>query len=218
MNPSNCKINDESTNQFNYRKLCDKLHVTQRKLNCRNLQLKEYQKRIQKLELANQELKQQLSDYQQKMKMKIVNLNETINMLRHKKAATLNIKSKKTLQYKNHVKLKIENDNLGIDSQSSTQNSYSSSQPKNDENESSISNSSSQSRYINNESSISNSLVANTQDKQFQATPDVTDVLFLGSDSDYDPESDENNEAETMQSSRYSSDQIMESDDDENNL
>ena len=218
MNPSNCKINDESTNQFNYRKLCDKLHVTQRKLNCRNLQLKEYQKRIQKLELANQELKQQLSDYQQKMKMKIVNLNETINMLKHKKAATLNIKSKKTLQYKNHVKLKIENDNLGIDSQSSTQNSYSSSQPKNDENESSISNSSSQSRYINNESSISNSLVANTQDKQFQATPDVTDVLFLGSDSDYDPESDENNEAETMQSSRYSSDQIMESDDDENNL
>lgn len=218
MNPSNCKINDESTNQFNYRKLCDKLHVTQRKLNCRNLQLKEYQKRIQKLELANQELKQQLSEYQQKMKMKIVNLNETINMLKHKKAATLNIKSKKTLQYKNHVKLKIENDNLGIDSQSSTQNSYSSSQPKNDENESSISNSSSQSRYINNESSISNSLVANTQDKQFQATPDVTDVLFLGSDSDYDPESDENNEAETMQSSRYSSDQIMESDDDENNL
>ena len=214
MNPSNCRINDKSTNQFNYRKLCDKLNVTQRKLNCRGLQLKEYQKRIKKLQLANQELKQQLSEYQQH----IVNLNETIDMLRNKKAATSNIKSKKTLQHENHVKLKIENDNLGIDSQSSTQNSYSSSECKNVEDESSISNSSSQSRDIDNESSISNSLVANTQDKQFQATPDVTDVFLFGSDSDYDPKSDENNEAETMQSSSCSSDQIMESDNDENNL
>lgn len=150
----------------------------QRKLKGRDLQLEQYKKRIAKLQVTNQEFKQQLQKQKEMLNNKLKKekqINETkiselnkviINFKQQLKSQSQTIKSQNEIILRQKKMLNCVNDN---DDKSEDDNGISIGQ------------------Y---DSSISESLTPNTQDKLFNATPDEIDKIMLADDCDYNPMND----------------------------
>ena len=160
----------------------------QRKLKCGELQLAEYKKRIAKLEDANRQLNETLAK-EMKATTRLQNDNDMLNNTLKSQKQFNERKISELNDIINDFKQRLKSQSQTI----KTQSEIILQQKKviNDANDSDEFEDDDVISIGESDSSVSQSSEPNTQDKLFNATPDDTDKIVFGDDSDYNPMDDE---------------------------